>query len=132
MRKTWILSASRDGWAVHVREEPRWAQLAEAAWDRLCWLTRGWVGGHNLPDVLWRITVGRPRWDRDDPDGPRLENSLAGKLFDLEQWAMSRTHHHGRELAVIPVDETVARQVQPDFVQEWTEMHADQERDGDA
>lgn len=27
MRKTWTLSVGRDGWSIHVREEPRWVRL---------------------------------------------------------------------------------------------------------
>lgn len=124
MRRTWSLSASRDGWAVHVREEPRWAQLFEAGWELFCRLTRGWAGGHGMPGWGWRIPIGRPRWDRDDPDEPLLINSLAGKLNSVEQWALSRTHAHGRELAEIRVDELAAQKIQPEFVEEMAEIRA--------
>ncbi|MBO0885310.1 MAG: hypothetical protein J2P17_34260 [Mycobacterium sp.] len=115
----WSLSVSRDGWSVRLRAEPWWAQVLESTWDKACGLTRGWLGGHNLPAVFWRIPTSRPRWDHDDPDGPWLENSVASRLHNLEGFMLGWSDRHGREIATIPITEDLARAINPAFVQDW-------------
>lgn len=133
MRKTWSLSVGKDIWQVSVRKEPRWAQLVESAWSGLCWLTRGWAGGHGMPEWAWKIPMGRSQWDRSfEDEEPFLTNSLAGRLNDLEQWMLSRTWQYGRDLAVIVIPENVARYIDPEFVaehDEWSKEDKDDEED---
>lgn len=118
-QQSWNLSASRDGWSVQLREEPWWAQLLDSAWDRACGLSHGWLGGHNLPEVFWRIPLGRPQWDRDDPDDPWLENSVASRLYNLESFMLGWGHRHGRDVVTVPITENVARAINPEFVEDW-------------
>lgn len=51
-------------------------------------VTRHWLCGSGLPEFVWRIPVGKPKYDTKYPneDGsPRLDNSLAALIWHSSQ-----------------------------------------------
>lgn len=73
---------------------------------------------------MWKIPLGRPRWDTDTFDNePLLINSLAGKLHNLCSavifWA------DGENLVWISIDRDTAFKLAPDFVKEVEELGSD-------
>lgn len=80
-----------DEFFLTVYSIPHYASLIESAYDRVCRLTNGWIGGHGLPDKFWQIPVGKPDYDKDDG---MLNNSVAERLSSLESkviiWAWDK------------------------------------------
>lgn len=119
MRK-WVLSSSRFGFKVRTYEVPRHATLLEAVFDKACWLTGGWLGGHGMPQKLWEIPLGRPRYD-DEGD---LENSIGHKFYNLEQAVYNYSFKREDKANAVELDITAeqARAIDPKFVTDMEEL----------
>lgn len=104
---------------VEITNTPRWVLAKDWVWDRLCTATGGWLGGHGMPDMFWKIPTGWPKWDHHDPEEPWLINSVANLLCDLESWVLGLgADPRVREpvVARIQVDEDVARKLDPVYM----------------
>lgn len=130
MVRYWRLSHrlySPQAWTIHLSEEPAWAHVVETVWNGLCVVTRGWVGGHGQSrlynSVVWRVPIGRSRWDRSEPGRPWLENSLGSVLYSVENWMLTRSAEHGHEIVEIPITEEIARQIDEEFVEDILNLH---------
>lgn len=109
------------GFYLQITDRPRWVVAKEWAWYNLCTLTRGWIGGHGMPDKFWKIPVGRAKWDHHDPDEPWLINSVANMFCDLEQWVLNlgddfRGKQVQDRMVTIPIPTDVAEKLDPDYV----------------
>lgn len=118
MIRKWQLSSSRFGFKVRTYEVPRHAVLLESVFDKACWLTGGWLGGHGMPEKFWEIPVGRAVYDEEG----YLENSIASKFFDLEQAVF--TYSFKRETNAVEIEITAeqARAIDPEFVGDMEEI----------
>jgi len=117
MRK-WNLSSSRFGFKVHTYEVPRHAVVLESAFDKLCWLTRGWLGGHGMPGKLWEIPLGRAKYDEEGD----LENSIASKFADLEQSVYQYGFRRETNRVEIDITPEQARAIDPEFVKSMEDI----------
>lgn len=126
MRREVGISVRYDQWSVVIKDTPHRYIFLECLWDRLCWLTRGWLGGHGkFPAFFYRIPTGPAKWDMSDPDGPWLENNLPAAFMELENWVLFLGEYRGKvkEVAKIPVDKEIARKISPDFVGTFDDDH---------
>lgn len=118
MIRKWNLSSGKAGFKIHTYEVPRHAAILEAVFDHLCWLTSGWLGGHGMPGKFWEIPVGRAVRDEEG----FLENSLAGKFYDLEnavyQYSFRKEANHVR----VDITSEQARAIDPKFVADMEEI----------
>ena len=79
--QTWTLWSSKDGHHLSLTNTPPWAHAVSWLADHFDAATGHVFCGSRAPDLLWRIPVGRPRYDIFD--GERyLENSVAGLMHD--------------------------------------------------
>lgn len=123
--RIWSLSTHRDGWELTIEEVPDWAHYVGLAFEELCELTGGRLGGHNLGDWAWKVPVGPPRWDHtDNPADPWLENSLASKLSDIESWFVNLAYRRRRKTVRISLSVEEARLINPEFVDDWEQPDA--------
>lgn len=107
----WYVSHGQDGYAAHLVKVPWWALavsqaavvLDEATGHRFC--------GSDSPDWLWRIPVGKPRYDAsvvEEGEEPFLINSVAGCLHQVFTWAFCLDLALERELHCFAVSAEVA------------------------
>jgi hypothetical protein len=119
--KTWYISGGKDGYTLTTYEVPWWAPALEHLHSNLCWATRGWLGGHGLPQFFFDLPVGKPVRDEDGD----LENSVALKLWDFEQvicnWEYKKQSNHKR----FPISEEEAAILAPDLVKLMKEIHSE-------
>lgn len=94
------------------------------AWDRLCGLSRGRLGGHGPSDWPWKVPLGIP--DR-DPENGMLTNSLAGRLHDLEHWALTFGYPTPEKLERVRLTHDQAMQIDPKFTTEWDGIYDEEE-----
>lgn len=109
-----------------------WRTLVEYIWDRLCWMTRGWAGGHGLPDLFWRIPLGKPRKYFDDDPEPIYENSIAALLFDLEHAVYRISDPDQFAVCKIPLTTAEAWMISPDFVNTMLGLEGREESEAEA
>lgn len=128
MRREVTLCGHRNGFWVEIIDRPGWVVAKENIWDKLCTWTGGWLGGHGLPDLFWKIPVGRAKWDHDDPNDPMLINNVAWMMCDLEQWVLNLGDDRrvrDAVVATIPVDIHTARKLDPALVEILTDDEED-------
>lgn len=109
--RRWTVWHSAEGFGIKLTEQPTWAVALEHGWDRLCGATGGRLGGHGLGEWAWRLPLGRPVWDRTDPDEPWLTNSLAASLNNVEQWVCRVAYEQERVVYEAPVDEQTGKRL---------------------
>lgn len=125
----WNMSAGKDGYAIVLEDVKFWAYALETGFERLCDLSGGRLGGHNLGDWAWKVPVGRSKWDLSEPDDPWLINSLAGRLADLENWTFNVGWKRGtKTYPSIPLTHDQATAIHPDFVTEIDDIFGDDEK----
>lgn len=119
MVRKWTLSSGKAGFKINTYEVPRHVVIFEAAFDKLCWLTGGWLGGHGMPTKFWEIPVGPAVRDEEG----YIENSIASKFYALEnavyQWSFKSETNH----VEILITEDEARAIDPKFVSDMEEIH---------
>lgn len=122
--KSWYVTSSNDGYSLHAVEYSFWRHAIEEAHGWACWATRGWLGGHGMPEVFFNIPVGKAVWS-DDEEDPYIENSIALKLCDAEQavvqWAFRKEFTRLRT----PISEELANELSPSLVKTMKEMHSE-------
>lgn len=65
-------------------KEKAWAVVSQAADLIDTHVTRHWLCAANLPEVLWKIPLGKPVYDEFEGE-KLLDNSIGGKLWELGQ-----------------------------------------------
>lgn len=112
--RDWSLNIQKDeGWTVRLYDDVSLAKEAVGfVWDSLCILTQGWIGGHGLPEVFWKIPVGKPQWD---DEYEIYDNSIAALLYRFENWLYMKIDHDD-EVIKLHVTSDTARHLDPDFV----------------
>ena len=90
--------------AIEVSETPLWAYVVE--------IIVGWILGSvfrhrlccNIPEFLWKIPLGRPKYYSDDPD--LLANSVADKMYDFvtKSNVFVLTYRHAKNKMEFPLD----------------------------
>lgn len=122
--KSWYVTSSKDGYSLHAVEYSVFRHAVESAHGWACWATRGWLGGHGLPEVFFKIPVGKRVWS-DDEEDPYLENSVALKLCDAEQavvqWAAKKEITRLR----MPISDGVAEKLDPSLVKTMKEIYSE-------
>lgn len=116
----WVVSYSmKGGYELLMYDSyPAWKRALTVVWDFLCNLTRGWLGGHGLPEAFWEIPLGIPRFDVDQ-GGRFLVNSFAWKMCELESWVLNKLDVKDDKnlLGSIPITMEQAQLLAPDFVE---------------
>ncbi len=118
-----------DGFYLHVTDWPWYAVLVENLWLGACAVTRGWAGGHGCPGFMWKIPLGWPKWDHDDPDDPLLINSIAWRLHDLENVVLLWADGKSRPIAEFDISEDIAQKLEPKFASTYLEDQDDESDD---
>ena len=118
--RVWHLAHGSEGYVIVSYRTPRWALIVERVYGWLDWATGERLSGARLGEWAWRLPLGRPRRDPESPD--LLLNSLGSRLFDLFQWACSRSHANLSDEVWIPVTVDQARVIDPDFVAGYEAM----------
>lgn len=119
--KSWHVSSSKDGYFITAEEFP-WAPYAlEQAHGWVCWATRGWLGGHGLPEVFFNIPFGKAIRDEDGD----MENSIGMKLYDFEQWVCNWEYRHHIRHFHTGISEKTARQIDPRLVAIIEDLYKD-------
>lgn len=120
--KSWYVSSSKDGYFLTCTEYSAFRTSVDSAFGWACHFTRGWLGGHGMPEFLFNIPVGKRQWDE---EYEFLENSIAMKFVNLEQrigdWAYVKevTRFH------TPISKAMAEELAPNLVKTMKELHKD-------
>lgn len=85
MSHDWTVSHSKDGATLHIYDYSMKTRLLVALEEVVetfdAEVAGHWLCANGLPEVFWKIPLGKAKVDPNDPEF--LENSLAGKVFDL-------------------------------------------------
>jgi hypothetical protein len=120
--RIWNISAGNDGYSLVLEDVKPCAVFTDWAWDRVCGLTGGRLGGHNLGNWAWKLPLGKPDYDRSDPDDPWLTNSLAGGLMDLENWVFKVGYGSEHIVDRVPLTHDQAMKISPQFTAEFDSL----------
>lgn len=90
-------------------------------------LTHHWLCGTGMPEFLWRVPVGKPRYDRKDVDetgAPWLENSLPKFLMDFHNkfWDWADKGADEEIILSIPITDEQYYTLAPDMKELWEEI----------
>lgn len=112
--RTWSISAGRNDQKLHLYKPDRRANLWSAAETAVFTLCDWGLGGHNAPDWAWSLPIGRAKWDLDD-DEPWLENSLASRMCDFEDWVAAKADGELRrcEVDTLSIDRDTMTHLEP-------------------
>lgn len=129
MRHQISLGHGRDGWSLLIRDCPLYKEFAGRSWAWLCDLTGGRLGGYGGGSIMWKIPIGRAKWDYTTfgEDDPILINSVGSKLYDI--WNAIMNWGDGRNVVWISIDRDTAYKIDPEWVTEVEDRDREDEED---
>lgn len=117
--KSWHVSSSKDGYKFHATEYSAFRNAIDEAHGWVCWATHGWLGGHGLPELFFKIPVGKAVRDEDG----FLDNSIAIKLYAAEQRLSNWAYAKETTRFSHPISEELAEELAPELVKLIKEIY---------
>lgn len=122
--KSWHISSSNEGYFFNAVDYSFWRHAVEESHGWICWATRGWLGGHGMPEIFFKLPLGKSVWSNDEED-PYLENSIAMKLYDAEQAVCNWAYRKESTRFRAPISDAMAEELDPRLVKTIKEIHGD-------
>src|SRR4051794_9907502 len=109
--KKWSVANGKDGFFVHLEEAPAWAYAVEWLYTTLDRASFCTLCGTRLGEWVWKVPVGRPKYEVEEDDERYLTNSIGGKLYDLTNWALNTAHRHRTGFDAVKIDDELGKKL---------------------